>query len=944
MISIDVLGELSRINVEFDYTDNAEWIKTLCPFHDDTNPSCGINVKDQFFKCQACGASGDVAKYIARVLKTDKAAVVLDLQTRYSQKASDKPIELSVVEKCHGRIFSALPLLEQLAKRGIFEGEIRKYRLGEERGRITIPIFNEFGTCVNIIGYAPGASQKKFNNKPGRGKPLRLYPLDQLEYDSVILCGGMLKAVAAASELNQHGIGAVSSTGGEKAENWPPALFDLIESKSKIYICLDVDHTGMVSAQKLANLLWHRNPNIYVVDLPLDKDKYPKGDLSDFVGLEKQKLWPLLKNAQLWEPPKSLQVSGVKSKANSVSIQQAGSASHANQRVKFKSLVSGVEDEAYYLPKSIKVQCDRKQDFCHVCPIMSKPIDPEIAIDSEDPTLLAMMNTPYTRQPELIKQALGMPPCKAVKFKIDEYFHVQHCLLSQDVDNNSLETDITIPSVSVDCPLEISETYEVEGVVLPHPMTQRATALLSTKDTVEDTLSSYETQPNKLVKFQPEDWTMPAIERKFQVLYEEIEQKVTRIMQRRDMHILYDLVWHSVLHFKAEGQTVKGWVEALVVGDSGVGKSVAYESLEKFYGLSRKVDCKLASAAGLLGGVTQINNRHFVTWGVMPANDRRMLCFEELKGARPEVIAKLTEARSSGKADVTKIASKQAQCRVRLLALSNSKSGNDVNAYAYGTEVIHELIPNLEDIRRFDIFQVPSRQEVPPDVAQQIRPEANNEEHRFPADDCRSLILWGWTRTSNQIKFEDWDHLLKTTSTLGDKFTDRIPIFDRGSGRYKVARLAIALAVRTFSHDESDPDIVLVRKCHVQYVSSFLIKLYSTQYFGYDRFSRAIEDHSTMKNVETITKRIMSSPFPKDLVECALKASEITPQDIGMWCDFEPQEAKSLMSLLVRNAAIQRDGRSYRKTPDFIALLQKLRSDNKLPDVGTPPDYVQGAL
>lgn len=37
---------------------NQEWIKVVCPFHDDHTPSLSINLKEGHFKCHACHIKG----------------------------------------------------------------------------------------------------------------------------------------------------------------------------------------------------------------------------------------------------------------------------------------------------------------------------------------------------------------------------------------------------------------------------------------------------------------------------------------------------------------------------------------------------------------------------------------------------------------------------------------------------------------------------------------------------------------------------------------------------------------------------------------------------------------------------------------------------------------------------------------------------------------------
>ena len=36
----------------------------LCPFHDDHNPSCGVNLKKRLFNCLACGAGGNILEFV----------------------------------------------------------------------------------------------------------------------------------------------------------------------------------------------------------------------------------------------------------------------------------------------------------------------------------------------------------------------------------------------------------------------------------------------------------------------------------------------------------------------------------------------------------------------------------------------------------------------------------------------------------------------------------------------------------------------------------------------------------------------------------------------------------------------------------------------------------------------------------------------------------------
>lgn len=948
-VRVDLLAELERIGLAFAYTSDAEWIKVVCPFHDDHEPSCGINIPGQYFKCQACDTGGTIAKLIARIADTPMYVVVADFEQRYGSATKDKPIEPELIEQYHARIWAALPLLAELRKRGVNDETIRTRRYGEDSGRITIPVPNVNGIWVNVLKYLPGANERKFLNMSGRGKPPRIYPIDQLRFDKIFITGGPVKADVAAQQLNPLGVGAICCTGGESAKNWPIEYDRLIAGKKWLGVCLDIDETGVKNAQVLLRRFAPYAEFPALVELPLDKDKYPKGDINDFIGVEHGDLPAVCRAATRWEPPDHEVDKWDEEQPETVTIFSAAQAAHANKRLAFRTLVSAIESEAYYLPKAVKVICDRQQDACPVCPIANLPPTPEMSIHSEDSALLEMMHGRTSMQGDIIRRSFKIPTCKSVEFKPTTFYHAQNALLTQDLDSIAIEDNVLLHSVSMDCKLEINETYDVTSRVVPHPATQRATAIVSGQSTVKDTLAECKVDHAILTKYQPEDWTSAGIARRIDHLYFDYEQHVTRIFERRDLHLLFDLAYHSVLYFEADARVVKGWVEVLAVGDTSQGKTETSFNMMKHYGLGQRVDCKSATRSGLLGGVNEIGGRKFVSWGILPANDRRLVIMEELKGLHPEVMTKLTDMRSSGIAEIPMIERRKAHSRVRLIVLSNTLSGLDTCSYAYGLETIRELIPNLEDIRRFDAMMVLSRQEVSPDVMQYDRAATmNGRAHDPPAYDSisgRNLVLWGWTRKSHEVVFEDWSDLLLQSKTLSGRFVDAIPILDRGSARFKIARLASALAVRTFSHT-GDVNKLLVRKCHVQFICEWLAKVYTSRTFGYDRFSEAVNDQGALRNPEAVARKLCGLPFPKDFVECLLRANLFDVRDVCDWCAWSQDRSAGidLVSFFVRSHAIIRDGRSYRKTPHFIDLLRNLATDEKLATITQAPDYVRGDL
>jgi len=396
------------------------------------------------------------------------------------------------------------------------------------------------------------------------------------------------------------------------------------------------------------------------------------------------------------------------------------------------------------------------------------------------------------------------------------------------------------------------------------------------------------------------------------------------------------------LLFNFDGKLTKGWVETLITGDSSQGKSETIIRLMKHYGLGERIECKNATVAGLLGGLQQVGsgNRWFVTWGVIPTHDKRLVILEEIKGMSTDVIGKLTDMRSSGVAEIPKIEKRRTHARTRLIMVSNQRSDMPLSSYNFGIEAVKELIGGLEDIRRFDTILLTSAEQILVDVLNKLQQHRPKVKHKYSGETCRSLILWSWTRTSEQVVFtpEAIDAILSEATRLCSIFTERVPIVDRGSMRFKICRLAIALACRTFSHQKLRS--VIVRKCHVECIVNFLEKIYSERIFGYKDFSEAVDASSVLLDSELLSKRILQTPFPYDFTQQLLYTNDIEFRDISDWCGWDKGGTAQLVSLLVRKNALQRNGRGYRKTAAFITFLKKLLKSKNMKDCNRP-NYVE---
>jgi len=935
---IKALVELDRLKYKYEPVSEAE-VKMKCPVHKEgkeESPSCFLNVEKNLWYCQSasCVAKGDIVSLLAFITQTNRQTIIVDLSTRY-QISDKKTLNPELIEKYHKKIWEAGPLLKSLRDRGVTDDLIRKARLGYFNGRITIPIYDKERRIVNCRRYLPGApGPEKMKNTPGYGKN-NIYQVEQLHYGTVWVNGGEIKALVVGGLLNKHGIGSVSATAGEG--NWEESLSILFKDK-RVYICLDVDKGGLVARSIIAAHIFNYAASVKVIELPLDKKKYPKGDINDYIATEgatDQDLLKLMTEAKEWFPPE-LKEEKDDLDPIEVNLGDATNAEHVAKKIRMNAVISTMDTTPYIIPREVNVQCSKDQPNCALCIIKAKEPDPEtgfmkVKIRSTSPGILGMINSAKKYQRGSIMEALRIPPCKVVEFKTVNHYNITDVRLNPELNiGNESSKNVSQPAYCVGTEIEMNTPYIMTGRVYPHPKSQQAILLMNGMKETKDSLSSFkptEEEFKQLKTFQPAEQTADGLERKLEEIYEDLETNITRIFYRRYLHVAMDLCYHSPLMFNFDDQEIKGWINLLVLGDTSQGKSETAIRLSQHYGLGERTECKNASLAGLLGGLNQIGNRWFVSWGLIPTHDRRLVVLEEIKGADPEIIAKLTDMRSSGIAEIPKIEKKRAYARTRLIFISNPRSNRPISAYNYGVEAVQELMSGLEDIRRLDLAVIVSQDQIDIEKINQITRSRPQIPHVYTGALCRSLILWTWTRTASNIIFEDdaMNFILDKATELSKTFTDTIPLIDRGTTRHKIARLSAAVAARTYS-TENDEDII-VKKFHVEFICNFIDSMYSNKIFGYRAYSEAQSKAYKLGDANAISRRIRSSRYPRDLVDALLYSDEMVLNDFIDWTGADKDTAQQLLSLLVRKHAIYRLKRAYVKTPEFISLLKEMKKE-----------------
>ena len=945
---LDGLGFLKSLFPGSSFPDHTSGeVAILCPFHADKSPSCHFNVQTKQYHCKGCGAGGSAVDLLARVAGISRPQAVAELASTLGV-FDDKAIAAHVVEEFHAALLVNAQALQALqVRKGLDAQDVATWRLGwdAEAKRLVIPVRDEHGAVVNLRKYdllKLNDPKHKYLNLKGHAE-VRLWPLDALAepHAEVVLTEGELKMIS----LRRRGFNAVTPTGG--AAVWKDQFTPRFKQQ-RVVLCYDVDATGVARALQLARRLATVADEVKVVRLPLDVGKHPHGGVEDYFaadGYTAQDFRNLITSTPVWQPD-ATPAREVDEREYDVDLGSASKAQYFDRRVVTPVLVSAKDTAPYIVPAKLHVNCPRGMEICAVCPVNLAMESPdgkfEVVWRADDPELLDLIEVDKPKQARRIADLIGIPGgpngCRVHELVVAESHNLEEVRLEPQIERHGDAPSGAEQAVArayvVGHGTQANSTYRMKARATVDPRDQHATLLVYEAVPHVDNLSTFApTEPDlqALVLFQPSAWTVDGIETKLNELYADLESNVTRIFQRRDMHAMFDLVWHSALYVTLDGEPRKGWVDALVLGDSGQGKSETAQRLLRHYGLGEWVDMKGATEAGLKGGLQEQAKRWWVSWGAVPKADRRGLVLDEAKGATTQALQSLTSMRSSGIAELVKIERRRAYARTRLLWVTNPRPARSVETYSYGVLAIKELFGSLEDVRRLDAAMIVASNEVPTGLINAaLRDVTPRAAHVHTAELCRRLILWAWSRTAAQVNLEPdaYETCLDMAAAHAKKYSAEIPLVEPADHRMKLARLAAAMAARTFSCTD-DGYGVIVRKCHVEWVGKFLDRCYSSRFMGYLDYSRDTLEADKLVNPDEVKRVILGATDPSAVMAGLTRSTAIRQSDLSDWFNVDFHSASGKLSTFVRANALVRRGTDYYKTVPFIDWLRKLVAQDK---------------
>lgn len=638
----------------------------------------------------------------------------------------------------------------------------------------------------------------------------------------------------------------------------------------------------------------------------------------------------------------------VNKNAIQINLYESTKSVFVDKKLNIESNISGKGDSPYVIPKNVELKCSSlvNTKICELCPFKKNRI--QTVTFKKDRSLLKLIAVPSNMITKAIYTKSKIPKgCHSLpSIEVMDYYEVWEMIASPIIQSFADEENVFINRfcyyLGHEC--ETNKNYSLMCSPVPEPKKQKNILLVNDVSQLDDDLTfNYEEDElknilEKLSIFKPKDTSFDAVREKMYAIAHDISENVTEIYERDDLHIAIDLVYHSSLSLKLQQSDLhqdRGKMELLIIGDSGQAKSDVFEKIRKYYRAGMGTSGEASKRTGLVYSLKEHNGSWLVEWGLLVMQDRRLLCIDEFGETPDDEKQQLTHVRSSGIAECNGVVKAKAHARTRLILLSNPKFG-DMSGYDYGVQAIKGIFKAPADIRRLDMLLTLNRNEVSAGVYDRKK-KKEHKTHEYPPEHCQLLLKFVWSRNAKDIIFRDdaLDMLLKNSTYLGKKYLCDIPLLEKSDMRYRLARIAVATAMRLFS--TKDCKTVYVEVGHVEFATWYLDKIYSKPSCSLHSYAKAYRKqyilndtkYAKFKNVIfSIFKTGFSSTPNYESIENLLELFQNNPiftkTDISDMSGIDKDPIKLLFATLGNLKFLRKTQRGFSKTNSFVESIKKL--------------------
>lgn len=907
-----------------------------CPLHEDSTRSASINIEASEWWCFSCGEGGSIVSLI----KLKPEWVAAPNGNGYGKvdinNLKREPREIVTEAHISGWSSSLMSDDESLdwliQNRGLHTDTLSRFEIGWDRDRrvYTIPIRDVEGVLVNVRRYNPRPPDGKRKIWQVAGMVSKaLYPIVSLAHaregsHRIVICEGEWDTLRTI----QEGYAAITRTGAADVwlNSWSPLFEDL-----ECYVAHDCDDKGEIANRKVARSVFQFAAKVARVALPFPHVEKHGQDLTDYwASHDRDDFERRLVEAKTMKKTAAAEIDD-DGKPILITVLDSFDSRKVASPVRLIVTIKGKKEPGYTVPREAVLTCDKGAGTkCEICTMNAMPGEARYEILPENPAILEMIESSNTQVSEVIRKAFGAQKCNRLSIETSGHQAVEILFARPSIDHADGTQagdykNIKITSAGRHNTLP-NNTVIVTGALFPNPRTHANEFLAWDIERQVTSVDRFDLTPEtiKLLKmFQVTAAGRPL--KKAADISKQLSQHVTRIYGRPEMHVMMDLVWHSILSFKFGGELItRGWLEGLVVGDTQQGKSETARSLARHYQAGEIVNCETASFAGIFGGLQQFGSgkEWAVTWGLVPLNDRRMAILEEVSGLTTEQISQMSDIRSSGVARLIKIQQEETYSRTRLLWIGNPRDAR-MAEFTYGVQAIRPLIGNNEDIARFDIAMSVSAGEVDDEIMNKQQGELGNL--KYTSEACSALVRWCWTRVADQIV---WAHgaekaVYEAALKIGRMYVEDPPLVQSANVRLKIARCAAALAARVFSTDESGEQVI-IKVEHVEDAVMFMNRVYEMPGFGYAERSKEVlhDREEAAQNYDDVKQYLIGR---KGLAKFLRNTGRFQAKDLEAFMNMSRDEANAVVNTLWSSRMVRKERGDVVVEPMLHSLLREVK-------------------
>lgn len=618
-----------------------------------------------------------------------------------------------------------------------------------------------------------------------------------------------------------------------------------------------------------------------------------------------------------------------------VELSDTGNSEYCNKIVKTKVMVAGKKSTPYIVPFQVTYTCYSKceKSFCPLYNMPNKVAYKELT--TKDRELIMMCGVTDNQIVTILRDISGIKKCGKYEVKVTESVNVEELLVIPMATGQEQESYVLRKIYSAG-PIDVTENryYEVAGYVFPHPKNQEGTVLIQSARPLQDVITQfgYNGLINRELRetFHGDNDGIDRIEE----VVKSLTSNVTGIVERDDVLLGCLLTYHSSLKLRVpwDSEEIRGWVECIIVGDTGTGKSALIEKLMKSIGIGHRINAESTTRTGLTYKMEQSSSGSwYIVWGSWVLADRELIWIDEASSLPKEEYGMMTLARSSGKLEVKRAVTAETNCRVRAILSTNAAYGKRLADYVHGCETLKQLFNN-EDIRRFDFGLFLKSTDVPLEYYNTL-----TKYEKIDIEQIKKNVLYSWSRTPDQIVFteEAIKSIQDTSMKLSKEFgsASEVPLVSPSDQRNKMARLSSALANFVHNVDESGETTIVTEK-HVEYIYRYLRMIYKSSGCNLHNYAnmQVKEEPLTQEKFEKI-KEYLSTRLPflrsKLMFDSFIKIFSASPSirqnDLEASLNIDKQDVKTMIHLLgmggIKLIAVKTNG--IVKTPRFNTFIER---------------------